>query len=112
MAEAGGYRLWLEAEVHDSRDVLPGKVRQRIKKLIASLRVEPRPARSLAFDTVSRPKPENKVSPDIHAATTEMTGYYTAPVRRKTSCTLASSSSRLGTAFAEKSTPFTTQAGT
>jgi mRNA interferase RelE/StbE len=46
-----------EAEVHESRDVLPGKVRQRIKKLIDSLRVEPRPARSLALDIEDLPMP-------------------------------------------------------
>ena len=37
------YQLWLEAEVHESRKYLPGKVRQRIKRLIDRLVNQPRP---------------------------------------------------------------------
>jgi len=40
------YRLWLEAEVHVSRKYLPGKIRQRIKKLIEHLVEQPRPSMS------------------------------------------------------------------
>jgi mRNA interferase RelE/StbE len=44
------YRLWLEAEAHDSRAQLPGKVRQRVKRLISSLADQPRPAQSQVLD--------------------------------------------------------------
>lgn len=45
------YRLWLDAEVHESRKVLPGNVRQRIKKLIDGLATKPRPSISRILDT-------------------------------------------------------------
>lgn len=49
-ADAGRYRLWLEAEVHQSRDLLPGNIRQRIKRLMDSLSSDPKPSRSRALD--------------------------------------------------------------
>jgi len=54
-ADAGRYRIWLEADVHERRGVLPGNVRQRIKKLIDNLGIEPRPARSLVLDLEDLP---------------------------------------------------------
>ena len=43
-------RVWLEAEVHAGRDQLPGKLRQRVKKLIHDLSVQPRPPASTLLD--------------------------------------------------------------
>ena len=45
------YRLWLEGEVHESRGDLPGKVQQRIKKLMDGLAIKPRPYISKTLDT-------------------------------------------------------------
>jgi mRNA interferase RelE/StbE len=54
--EAGQpYKVWLEPEVHELRDHLPGKVRQRIKREIAQLSVRPRPAKSIPLDTSDLP---------------------------------------------------------
>jgi mRNA-degrading endonuclease RelE of RelBE toxin-antitoxin system len=50
-ARLRAYRLWLEAEVHEGRNDLPGKVRQRIKKLIDGLSAQPRPSISKTLDT-------------------------------------------------------------
>jgi mRNA-degrading endonuclease RelE of RelBE toxin-antitoxin system len=47
----GAYQLWLEAEVHESRNDLPGKVRQRIKKMMDELAIQPRPSISKPLDT-------------------------------------------------------------
>jgi mRNA-degrading endonuclease RelE of RelBE toxin-antitoxin system len=52
-AEPGAYRVWLEDEVHQSRHTLPGKVRQRIRKLINGLNSQPRPSTSKQLDTTS-----------------------------------------------------------
>ena len=48
---AGAYRLWIEVEVHENRKGLPGKVRQRIKKLVDNLEKQPRPPASKPLDT-------------------------------------------------------------
>jgi mRNA interferase RelE/StbE len=45
------YRIWLEAEVHEMRTRLPGKVRQRVKRLISELRDQPRPSVSQPLDS-------------------------------------------------------------
>jgi hypothetical protein len=45
------YRLWIEPEVHAGRDLLPGKVRQRIKKQINEFAKQPKPAISQPLDT-------------------------------------------------------------
>jgi mRNA interferase RelE/StbE len=37
------HRLWIEPEVFHSRDMLPGNIRQRVKKRIDALRIKPRP---------------------------------------------------------------------
>jgi mRNA interferase RelE/StbE len=39
-----GYDLFIEPEVHEFRKSLPGNVRQRIRRVLDSLVVEPRPA--------------------------------------------------------------------
>jgi mRNA interferase RelE/StbE len=40
------YELFIEPEAHDARKDLPGNVRQRIRRSIADLQADPRPARS------------------------------------------------------------------
>ena len=50
-APRAAYNLWIEAEVHQSRHLLPGKVRQRIKKLVEGLGQHPRPASSRSLET-------------------------------------------------------------
>ncbi len=44
------YRLWIEPEVHAARLDLPGNVRQRIKKALDDLRINPRPSISKELD--------------------------------------------------------------
>lgn len=44
------YRLWIEPEVHSAREELPGNIRQRVKRLLDSLSVEPRPSSSKILD--------------------------------------------------------------
>jgi len=44
------YRLWIEPEVHSAREELPGNIRQRIKRLLDGLIVDPRPSSSKALD--------------------------------------------------------------
>jgi mRNA-degrading endonuclease RelE of RelBE toxin-antitoxin system len=43
------YSLWLLAEVHEARKTLPSAMRQRVRRMIDELQVEPRPARSIAM---------------------------------------------------------------
>ncbi len=43
------YRLWLLPEVHEARKALPSAIRQRVRRIIEDLQVEPRPARSIAM---------------------------------------------------------------
>ena len=38
----GRYRIWLEPEVHQARNTLPGSVRQRVKRAIEKLSSNPR----------------------------------------------------------------------
>jgi hypothetical protein len=45
------YRIFLERDVHDARDSLPGNVRQRMRRTIASLANDPRPSGSQVLDT-------------------------------------------------------------
>ena len=45
------FRLWIEPDVHSAREVLPGNIRQRMKRIFNNLSVEPRPASSKALDT-------------------------------------------------------------
>jgi mRNA-degrading endonuclease RelE of RelBE toxin-antitoxin system len=47
------YDLFLEPEVHDSRHTLPGNIRQRVRRLIDDLTVDPRPQVSRALDTTT-----------------------------------------------------------
>jgi hypothetical protein len=47
---AQAYRIWLEAEVHETRSLLPGKVRQQVKRLISELGDQPRPSISRGLD--------------------------------------------------------------
>jgi mRNA interferase RelE/StbE len=54
MVKAGdqlSYRVWLEPEVHAGRNQLPGKIRQRIKKLMAGFITRPRQAGSQPLDS-------------------------------------------------------------
>lgn len=44
------YRLWVEPEVHASREELPGNIRQRIKKALDDLATDPRPSISKELD--------------------------------------------------------------
>ena len=41
------YRLKLEVEVHKTIEALPGHIRQRVKRLLDSLRLDPRPANAI-----------------------------------------------------------------
>jgi mRNA interferase RelE/StbE len=56
---AARFRLWVEPEVHSAREALPGNIRQRMKRLINGLSVEPRPASSKPLDTEELGVPEN-----------------------------------------------------
>ena len=53
------FRLWVEPEVHSAREVLPGNIRQRMKRLINGLSIELRPANSRILDTEELGVPEN-----------------------------------------------------
>ena len=53
------FRLWVEPEVHSTRDVLPGNIRQRVKRLINALPFEPRPASSRVLDVEGLDVPED-----------------------------------------------------
>jgi mRNA-degrading endonuclease RelE of RelBE toxin-antitoxin system len=44
------YNVWLEAEVYSARELLPGNVRQRVKKLLANLAEQPKPTFSQSID--------------------------------------------------------------
>jgi mRNA interferase RelE/StbE len=44
------FRLWIEPDVHSAREMLPGNIRQRVKRIIGNLSNEPRPAHSRALD--------------------------------------------------------------
>ncbi len=44
------YRLWVEPEVHSAREELPGNVRQRVKRILDGLSVNPRPSSSKILD--------------------------------------------------------------
>jgi len=44
------FRLWIEPEVHRMRELLPGNIRQRVKRMIDALPVEPHPAGSRPLD--------------------------------------------------------------
>jgi len=52
-------RLWVEPEVHSAREGLPGNIRQRTKRLINGLSVEPRPPSSRLLDTEELGVPKN-----------------------------------------------------
>ncbi len=52
------FRLWLEAEVYSARTTLPGKVRQRIKRLISELSDQPRPSFSQELDITGLEVPQ------------------------------------------------------
>jgi mRNA-degrading endonuclease RelE of RelBE toxin-antitoxin system len=43
------YSLWLLAEVHEARKTLPSVIRQRVRRIIDELQVDPRPSRSIAM---------------------------------------------------------------
>lgn len=45
------YDLFLEREVHTTRDELPGNIRQRVRRAIDTLSAAPRPPESAAMDT-------------------------------------------------------------
>lgn len=45
------YDLFLEPEVHTTRDDLPGNIRQRVRRAIDALSSTPRPPESAAMDT-------------------------------------------------------------
>jgi mRNA-degrading endonuclease RelE of RelBE toxin-antitoxin system len=47
------YEVFLEREVHQARERLPGNFRQRIRAAITGLALEPRPAPSQILDTSS-----------------------------------------------------------
>ncbi|MDO9028234.1 MAG: type II toxin-antitoxin system RelE/ParE family toxin [Candidatus Roizmanbacteria bacterium] len=55
---SGHYALWLEEEVQDARKVLPGNVRQRMKRALENLSTNPRPAGSKILDTGDLDIPE------------------------------------------------------
>ncbi len=38
------YRLWIKPDVHQAREQLPGSIRQRVKKALDELLVNPRPS--------------------------------------------------------------------
>ncbi len=43
------FRLWVESEVHSARRDLPGNVRQRVKRVLDDLSVNPYPSSSMAL---------------------------------------------------------------
>lgn len=53
------YRVFLEPEAHRQGKVLPGNVRQRIKRMISGLVAEPRPHFSQQLDTSGIDVPGN-----------------------------------------------------
>lgn len=57
--QAGHFRLWIEPEVHAARESLPGNVRQRVKRIVNGLSVEPCPTVSRALDVEELGVPEN-----------------------------------------------------
>jgi hypothetical protein len=44
------YDLWIEPEVHRSREILPGNFRQQIKNAIDDFASDPRPAKTRPLD--------------------------------------------------------------
>jgi mRNA interferase RelE/StbE len=48
--QAERFRLWIEPEVHSTRESLPGNIRQRMKRIINGLADNPRPANSRLLD--------------------------------------------------------------
>ncbi|MFZ4663613.1 MAG: hypothetical protein ACOYNY_41805 [Caldilineaceae bacterium] len=44
--QASPYKVWLKPAVHDTRDQLPGYIRQQIKRIIDELKTAARPANS------------------------------------------------------------------
>jgi len=53
------YKIWIEPEVYKAKDILPGKIRQRIKREIDHLAGIPRPDQSLVLDTEDLEVPLN-----------------------------------------------------
>lgn len=52
------YDLYIEPEAHSVRQMLPGHIRQRLRRLIESLADEPRPRTSRALDRSSLALPQ------------------------------------------------------
>ena len=46
----GRYRVWVEPELHSQRERLPGNVRQRVKRALYALAVDPHPPDSQPLD--------------------------------------------------------------
>jgi mRNA-degrading endonuclease RelE of RelBE toxin-antitoxin system len=44
------YAVFIEPEVHASRQALPGHVRQRVRRIIEDLAIDPHPDNSVALD--------------------------------------------------------------
>jgi mRNA-degrading endonuclease RelE of RelBE toxin-antitoxin system len=45
-SQANPYKVWMKPAVHNTRDQLPGYIRQQIKRIVDELRNEARPAQS------------------------------------------------------------------
>jgi mRNA interferase RelE/StbE len=52
------FRLFIEPEVHQARNQLPGHIRQRVRRLFDDLAAEPRPAQSKLLDVAGLGVPE------------------------------------------------------
>ncbi len=50
---AVGYDLYIETEVHNARQALPGHIRQRLRRMIDALAQEPRPSASHTLDVTN-----------------------------------------------------------
>ena len=53
------YKLWLEPEVQQLRERLPGHISQRVKRLLAGLEQQPKPGRSQSLAIAGLDAPPN-----------------------------------------------------
>jgi len=57
--QAKHFWLWIEPEVHSAREVLPGNIRQRVKRVINDLTKNPWPGSSRTLDVEGLGVPED-----------------------------------------------------
>jgi mRNA-degrading endonuclease RelE of RelBE toxin-antitoxin system len=64
------YDLFIEPDVHEARDDVPGNLRQRVRRAITELRQDPRPSLSRTLDTSDLDLP-----PDVEIRRLRLAGW-------------------------------------